>query len=91
MGGEIKQVSAQQRADNLYRQALTMLQQGRVAEAQSGLGETLKLSPSHLAARQTLLGILVEARNYAQAQQLLQEGLKNQTQPVTGTATLNFQ
>lgn len=71
----IKSVSLQQQALNHYQKAQSWLQQGRVSEARSGLEETLRLDPHHLAARQALAALLVEQRLYHQAELLLQEGL----------------
>jgi len=71
----MKSVSPQQQALFHYQKALSWLQQGRVAEARSGLEEVLKLDPHHLAARQALAGLLVEQKQYQQAEILLQEGL----------------
>jgi len=71
----MKSVSPQQQALFHYQKALSWLQQGRVAEARSGLEEALKLDSHHLAARQALAGLHVEQRQYQQAEVLLQEGL----------------
>jgi MSHA biogenesis protein MshN len=71
----IKSVTPQQQALFHYQKALSWLQQGRVAEARSDLEDSLKLDPQLLAARQALAGLLVEQRQYQQAELLLQEGL----------------
>lgn len=71
----IKQVSPAQRADQAYREALALRAQGRATEAQSLLEDALKLDPRHAGARQALLGMLVDARRYAQAETVLQDGL----------------
>jgi len=73
--GAIKQVSPAQRADQRYREALALLAQGRMADAQGALEETLRTDARHLGARQALLGILVDGKRFGQAEQLLQEGL----------------
>lgn len=72
---DMKQISPAQRADRRYREALTLISQGRMGEAQAMLEDALKLDPRHLGARQALLGILVDSRRLAQAEQLLQDGL----------------
>ena len=71
-----KQVSKEQRTENRYREALSLISQGRMLDAQIALEEILRLDPRNLSARQVLLGIHVEAKRFAQAEQLLQEGLQ---------------
>lgn len=71
----IKTVSTGQQSDNLYRQSLAQLQQGRVSEAQDALNKALALNPGNLKARQTLLGLLVESGRADEASQLLRDGL----------------
>lgn len=62
-------------AEDDYRRALAGLQDGRVAEAMSQLEEALRVDPRHEAARQTLVGLLVEERRTDEAMRLLQAGL----------------
>lgn len=71
-----KQVSKEQRTENRYREALSLISQGRVGDAQVVLEDILRLDPRNLNARQVLLGMHVEAKRYGQAEQLLQEGLQ---------------
>jgi len=75
-GAPIKSVSASQLSENLYRQSLTLLQQGRVAEAQDALRKSLDANPSNLKARQALVGLLVEGKHHDEAMLLLQDGLR---------------
>lgn len=63
---QFKDLTPQQRAENEYRKGLGSLQQGKVSEAVSSLEQTLQLNPMHAAARQSLVGILLE-RNYKDA------------------------
>lgn len=72
----LKTTSASQQSDNLYRQAVSTLQQGRVAEAQDMLRKALDLNPRNLNARQVLVGLMVEAGHQEEAVALLKEGLK---------------
>lgn len=72
----LKTVSSTQQAENAYRQAVAALQQGRVAEAQDQLRKVLEINPRHADARQMLVGLMVDARQHADATALLQEGLK---------------
>ncbi|MFA7239198.1 MAG: tetratricopeptide repeat protein [Sulfuricellaceae bacterium] len=76
-GTTMKSVSSQQQALFYYQKAQSWLQQGRVSEARSGLEEALKLDPRHLAARQALAALMVEQRQYHQAELILQEGLNS--------------
>lgn len=64
-----------QRADNTYRRALASLQEGRVNEAIAGLQQTLGINPRHDAARQTLVGLLVENKRSDEAVLELQAAL----------------
>jgi len=72
---EVKRITPQQRTEYLYQQAISLMQQGRMAEAHGSLEELLKIAPEHAAARQVLVGILVEKKQYAEAEQLLRDGL----------------
>ena len=84
----MKQISKEQRADFRYREALSFITQGRMQEAQATLEEALRLDPRSLNARQVLLGLLVEAKRYAQAEQLLQEALQLNLSPATYATAL---
>jgi len=53
-------LNPQQKAENEYRRALLKLQDARVSEAIASLEQALLLYPRHEAARQTLVGLLVE-------------------------------
>lgn len=64
-----------QRAENAYRRALASLEDGRVTEAIAGLQAALRVDPRHEASRQTLVGLLVEAKRPDEAMRQLQAGL----------------
>ncbi|MFC5460625.1 tetratricopeptide repeat protein [Massilia niabensis] len=64
-----------QSAENSYRRALGYLQDGRVNEAIAGLHETLRAHPHHEAARQTLVGLLIESKRGDEAMVQLQQAL----------------
>ncbi|MEK6662853.1 MAG: tetratricopeptide repeat protein [Pseudomonadota bacterium] len=83
-----KQVSKEQRTENRYREALSLISQGRMSDAQAALEEILRLDPRNLSARQVLLGIHVEAKRYGQAEQLLQEGLQLNIAPASQAMSL---
>ena len=71
----IKQVNPHQRAENAFRQASEWLQQGDTAAAMEGLTQVLAMDPLHDGARQALTGILLRAKNNAEAERLLAERL----------------
>lgn len=75
-GSSLKSVNPQQKSENLYRQAVSMLQQGRVAEARVVLTQCLEESPLNHNARQLLVGLLVENKHNDEAAILLQEGVR---------------
>lgn len=79
----MKRVSPGQRADQRYREALALISQGRMEQAQAGLEEALRMDPRHLGARQALLGVLVDGKHLAQAEQLLQDGLALKLAPAS--------
>jgi len=74
-GAQGRSETAVQRADNSYRRALASLQEGRVGEAIAGLQQTLRANPRHDAARQTLVGLLVENKRSDEAVLELQGAL----------------
>ncbi|MEO7495922.1 MAG: tetratricopeptide repeat protein [Massilia sp.] len=62
-------------AEGAYRRALGSLQEGRVAEAIATLEDLLQQDPRHEAARQTLIGLLIENRRPDEAIRHLRLGL----------------
>jgi MSHA biogenesis protein MshN len=70
-----RQESGSQRAEGEYRRALASLQDGRMTETVAALEQALKLDPGHDAARQTLVGLLIEAKRPDEAMRHLQAGL----------------
>ncbi|HET9402991.1 MAG TPA: tetratricopeptide repeat protein [Burkholderiales bacterium] len=72
---EVRQPSSRDLAENEYRKATALLHQGRLAESEEGFRATLNLLPGHLGARQALVGLLLDARKYGDAERVLQEGL----------------
>jgi MSHA biogenesis protein MshN len=64
-----------QRAENAYRRGLAALQDGRVSEAMAGLQAALRVNPRHEAARQTLVGLLIENKRGDEAMTQLQQAL----------------
>ncbi|WP_296949790.1 tetratricopeptide repeat protein [uncultured Massilia sp.] len=72
---EGRQETPAQRAENAYRRALASLQEGRMGETVAALEEALRIEPGHEAARQTLVGLLVEAGRGDEAMRQAQAGL----------------
>ena len=70
-----KQIRPDQKSGNFYRQAITNLQQGRVAEAQANLTQALEANPANQEARLTLAGLLVDNKRNDEAKATLAAGL----------------
>lgn len=64
-----------ERAENEYRRALGLVNQGRIQEAAAVLRAALGEDHGHLGARLALFGLLVEQQRLEEAQALLQEAL----------------
>ena len=71
----IHQAAPAERAEIEFQKASRLLNQGRVAEAIDGYKSSLQQDPGHAAARQALVGLLLENRRIDEAQQFLQAGL----------------
>lgn len=67
--------TARERAENEYRRALGLVNQGRIQEAASALRSALAEDPGHAASRLALFGLLIEQQRLDDAQALLQEAL----------------
>lgn len=72
---EVRQPTPRDLAEGEFRKATALLHQSRPAEAQEGFQAALAAFPGHHAARQGLVGLLVDARRYGEAERILQEGL----------------
>ncbi|SHG97968.1 tetratricopeptide repeat protein [Massilia sp. CF038] len=70
-----RQMTSEQRAERSYREAMTMLDEGRASAAMDVLSQTLVLNPRHEGARQSLVSLLVESGRKAEAMQQLEQGL----------------
>ena len=64
-----------ERAETSFNRAVALLNQGRVAEAESQLTSALASEPRYEAARQTLVALLLEQQRVDEATPLLREGL----------------
>ena len=71
-----RQMTARQRADSEYNRALSSLQDGRIGDAIAGFEQAISSEPRHEAARQTLVGLLVEGGRKGRAMRVLQDGLR---------------
>lgn len=63
-------------AENEYRDGANLLNQGRAAEAQQKFRNALQQQPSHIGARQALLGLMLQSKKMVEAEQLLQDALQ---------------
>lgn len=72
---QIRVATPAERAEDEFRKATRLLNQGRVAEAIDGYKSTLVVDARHVAARQALVGLLLENRRLDETQQFLREGL----------------
>jgi MSHA biogenesis protein MshN len=64
-----------ERAEAEFRRGATLLNQGRVSEAEESFAAALAISPAHESARQALVVLYLEHRRIDEARRLLQEGL----------------
>jgi MSHA biogenesis protein MshN len=69
-------MSPDQQSDNLYKQAVGLMQQGRSIEARPLLRRALDLNPANAAARQSLVNVLVEGNSVHEAMALLRDGVR---------------
>ena len=74
-GTVTRQLSTEQRADNTYREAATLMRQGRGVEAQKLLQHILIDLPAHQDARLLLARVWVEDGKWVEAKTLLAEGV----------------
>lgn len=72
---KVQRVDRSEQPDERLQRALTAYHQGRLDEAVDKLRDILAAQPRQVDARQALLSIQVERRQYADAMQLLTEGL----------------
>jgi MSHA biogenesis protein MshN len=70
-----REESGTQRAEGEYRRALALLQDGRMSDSVAALEQVLRTDPAHDAARQTLVGLLIESKRNDEAIRQLQAGL----------------
>jgi MSHA biogenesis protein MshN len=79
--------SAAETAEAQFRRAAVLLNQGRLSEAEDQLAGALRADPSHVAARQTYVAMLLEQHRIEVARRLVQEALAiNPAQPAFAVA-----
>ena len=83
----MKQISPGQHADAEFRKAVVAMRQGHIVGAIAGYEAALRLDAGHDAARQALAALLLEEKRGADAESVLQAGLKNKPEH-TGFAML---
>ncbi|MBY0265806.1 MAG: tetratricopeptide repeat protein [Burkholderiales bacterium] len=71
-----REQTPRQRAESEYARGAAALHQGRHAEARAAFEEALQIEPALHSARQALVGLMVDARQPAEAVRLLQDGLQ---------------
>ncbi len=73
---QVRALSSRQQAENDYRKAASLIQQGRADAAISLLEQALRGDEQHAAARQTLAALLLESRRPKEAELALREGVR---------------
>ncbi len=72
---QVRALTPQQRAENDYRRATTLAEQGRAADAIAMLEQVLQDAPAHAGARQTLIALLLKNKRQDDALRRAREGL----------------
>jgi MSHA biogenesis protein MshN len=71
------QPTPRERADNLFRDGLATLRQGRPQQAETALRTALAIEPAHTGARDLLLRVLMRQNRQAEIRDLLAEGVRD--------------
>lgn len=71
---QIKPLTPQVQAEDAWRQAGRLLEQGREHDARQRLEQALRFDPAHLAARQRLIALALAVPDLPRAEVLLREG-----------------
>jgi len=79
---QLKETTPKQQAENAYGRAVGLIGAGQKAEAMSVLESVLMQYPQHAAARQTLVGLLLDAKRSDEAARVLEDGLKRDASQV---------
>lgn len=79
---QMRQMTARERAETVFRKGIAQLQDGRVNTAETSFRDALNEDPSHIGARQALVGLLLDGGRGNEAEQLLRRALEqNPRQP----------
>jgi MSHA biogenesis protein MshN len=79
---QMREVVPSERAEIAFRKGVKQIQEGRANAAELDFRDALKIDPSHSAARQALLGLLLDSRRNNEAEQILRKTLElNPRQP----------
>lgn len=79
---QMREMPPGERAEMVFRTAVASLRDGRVSVAEQGFRDALKEDPNHIAARQALLGLLLDGGRKDEAEALLRRALElNPRQP----------
>jgi MSHA biogenesis protein MshN len=79
---QVREMTPQQRAELAFRKGVNQIQESRASAAEASFREALREDPSHVAARQALLGLMLDAKRNQEAEQLLKQTLDlNPRQP----------
>ncbi|HWA13352.1 MAG TPA: tetratricopeptide repeat protein [Burkholderiales bacterium] len=79
---QVREMTAQQKAELAFRKGVAQLQEARAAAAEADFREALREDATHVAARQALLGLLLDAKRNREAEELLRQALEiNPRQP----------
>ena len=76
MNKKLKPLSPDERAESEYRQAVSLLQKGRAADAEKRLKTALNLSAEHPQSRELLAGLALQNGRWHEAQQTLEQGIE---------------
>ena len=89
---KVRMSTARERAENEYRRALGLVNQGRIQDGITGLRAALSEDAEHAGARLALFGLLVEQQRHEEARALLQEALaRDPAQPEFATRLARLQ
>ena len=73
---EVRDPTPGELAENEYRKAVALLNQGRLDESEADFRAALGLNPEHHRARQALIGLMIQGRKFEEAERLLEEGVR---------------
>ena len=76
MNKKLKPLSPDEQAESEYRQAVSLLQKGRAADAEKRLKAALKFSAEHPPSRELLAGLALQNGRWHEAQQTLEQGIE---------------